>query len=244
MDLQELMNKPLPQIPDEIKAAIGKMGITLTSYEDKNEILRSASLQAEAGYRFFDDGSALVSMYCPMPGITAEMINWWFWWHVQENIRYQIWFPGAHYANSYSKKNAAYFSQPTLPPFEDNDQYPKETVGSMTSQLVIHFVKPEEMGFDPDVMKEDNIPVIVCGHVGLKGLFNHTEMAHCFRQTADGLYMFSRFWMGTPIKIKPLRKIIMTDAMVRGMAEHCCIEYRNLAEILPGLYEEYGKVGT
>ena len=33
----------------------------------------------------------------------------------------------------------------------------------------------------------------------------------------------------------------MTDALVRGMAEHCCIEYRNLAEILPGLYEEYGK---
>ena len=55
----------------------------------------------------------------------------------------------------------------------------------------------------------------------------------------SGLDMFSRFWMGRPIKVKPLRKI-MTDDMVRGMAEHCCIEYRNLAEILPGLYKEYG----
>lgn len=36
-----------------------------------------------------------------------------------------------------------------------------------------------------------------------------------------------------------LRKLIITEDMARGMAEHCCIEYRNLCEILPLLYEEY-----
>ncbi|MBQ3265117.1 MAG: hypothetical protein IJH07_05005 [Ruminococcus sp.] len=110
----------------------------------------------------------------------------------------------------------------------------------MTSQLVIHFVKPEEMGFEPKVMEENHISTIVCSHVGLKGLFNHTEMAHLFKQTDDGLYMFSRFWMGKPIKLKAVRRKIMTEKMVRGMAKHCCIEYRNLAQILPALYAEYG----
>ncbi|MDE5995689.1 MAG: hypothetical protein K2G56_02095 [Eubacterium sp.] len=33
-----------------------------------------------------------------------------------------------------------------------------------------------------------------------------------------------------------LRKIILTDETAKGMAEHCCIEYRNLVEILPRLY--------
>ena len=36
-----------------------------------------------------------------------------------------------------------------------------------------------------------------------------------------------------------LRKMIITEDMAKGMAEHCCIEYRNLHEILPLLYEEY-----
>ena len=32
--------------------------------------------------------------------------------------------------------------------------------------------------------------------------------------------------------------VFLTNAQ-GGMAEHCCIEYRNLHEILPLLYEEY-----
>lgn len=38
-----------------------------------------------------------------------------------------------------------------------------------------------------------------------------------------------------------LKKLIITDEMGRGMAEHCCIEYRNLCEILPTLYAEYAE---
>lgn len=42
--------------------------------------------------------------------------------------------------------------------------------------------------------------------------------------------------------MKPwLRKKIVTDGMAKGMAEHCCIEYRNLQEILPVLYGKYGR---
>ena len=105
--------------------------------------------------------------------------------------------------------------------------------------LRIDFVTPEEFGFSKPVMEENNIPLIVCGHVGaFKGLIWHTEMAHIFKQTEDGLFMISRFWLGKTMKNPLLRKLIMTDDMARGMAEHCCIEYRNLYEILPELYAE------
>ncbi|MBR2045286.1 MAG: hypothetical protein IJ958_04030 [Agathobacter sp.] len=46
------------------------------------------------GYCKFSEGSYLVS----------EMIQWWFWRHPQKDERYQIWFPGEHFAISYAKK--------------------------------------------------------------------------------------------------------------------------------------------
>lgn len=66
------------------------------------------------------------------------------------------------------------------------------------------------------------------------GLIWHTEMAHIFRQTNDGLFLTSRFWLGRTMN-PILRKLMINDAMAFDMAEHCAIEYRNLAEIVPTL---------
>ena len=81
--------------------------------------------------------------------------------------------------------------------------------------------------------------MIVCGHVGVfNGLIWHTEMAHIFRQAEYGLFLISRFWLGRTMN-PVLRKLMINDAMAQGMAEHCAVEYRNLAEILPALYKAY-----
>lgn len=240
MKLQSLLKKPLPPIPAGIIAALNDSKITKTPFERKNEILLNTELQSEVGYVKMDDGTYLVSMICPMPGITAEMIEWWFWWHAQDNLRYQVWFPGEHISNTYHKKDQAYFEQAFVPPFVANSQYPVERIGGIKMPLRIDFVTPEEFGFSRQTMVNNNIPKIVCGHVGaFNNLVKHTEMAHIFKQTEDGLFMISRFWLGKTMNNPLLRKLIITDDMARGMAEHCCIEYRNLHEILPVLYAEY-----
>ena len=88
-------------------------------------------------------------------------------------------------------------------------------------------------------MEENAIPIIVCGHVSaFGGLIPHTEMAHSFRQREEELFMFSRFWLGKTMN-PLLRKVVMTEKMALGMAEHCCVEYQNLARILPELYTRY-----
>ena len=94
--MKELINKPLPAIPADIKEKLNKSEISLTYSNECDLILQADSLQQEVGYRQFPDGSWLVSMVCPMPGITREMIDWWFWWHTQDSLRYQVWFPGSH----------------------------------------------------------------------------------------------------------------------------------------------------
>ena len=89
------------------------------------------------------------------------------------------------------------------------------------------FLKPEEFGFSKTAMQAYSVPLIVCGHVGA---FN----GHIFHQTNDGLFLTSRFWLGRTMN-PILRKLMINDAMAFGMAEHCAIEYRNLAEIVPTL---------
>jgi hypothetical protein len=240
MNFDELMKKELPKIPSNIAEKIGnKNSITLTEFDDKNDILLSNDLQNEIGFSRFDDGSYIVSMTCPMPNITPQMIEWWFWWHPQKNERYQVWFPNEHYSISYSNKDKDYFKQNSLPKFRNNTQYPVERIGKIKMPLAIDFVEPQEFGFSKKLMEDNNFPLIVCGHVGaMKGLVYHTEMAHIFKETNDGLLLISRFWLGKRLKNPLLRKIILTDETAKGMAEHCCVEYRNLAEILPKLFSE------
>ena len=74
--------------------------------------------------------------------------------------------------------------------------------------------------------------------MGIRSFVKHTEMAHIFKQTDDGLFLISRFWMGQLLWPKILRKIIINDKLAKGMTEHCHQEYRNLAAMLPELYNE------
>ncbi len=242
MDIKNLLNKPLPEMPSHIAEALKVNEITLTSFECKNDILSDTALQQEVGYKKMADGMYLVSMVCPMPGITAEMIDWWFWWHAQDKLRYQVWFPGEHSGISYRKKDRQYFEQPTVPSFQANTHYPVERIGGLKMPLRIDFVTEEDFGFSKQAMQENGISRIVCGHVSAcYGLVKHTEMAHIFKQTEDGLFMISRFWLGKTMKNPLLRKLIITEDMAKGMAEHCCIEYRNLQEILPLLFDSENK---
>lgn len=237
MITEKLMKKPLPEITPDDRKRILTENITLTDFENKNEILKNESIRHEMGFRKFSNGGYLVSMTCPMRGITPEMINWWFWWHPQKSERYKAWFPGEHYAVSYAKKDKAYFSQAHLPQFQDNSQFPVERIGKIVMPLRIDFTTPEKFGFSKEEMEKNGIPLIVCGDVSaMGGLVKHTKMAHIFKSTNDGLMLISRFWIGETLKSPILRKAILTDETAKGMAEHCYVEYRNLVEVLKELY--------
>ena len=243
MDLNDYFSLPLPRVPAEIRAALDtRKPVTLTPFDKKNDILADVRLQREFGFARFVSGDYIVSMPCPMPGVTPEMIRWWFWWHAQDPLRYRVWYPGEHFGISTDKKNSAYFSAPKLPPFQPNTHYPVERIGKLVLPLKIAFVTPEAFGFSAAAMRENDIPLIVCGSVGAAyGLVEHTEMAHIFKRTENGLMLISRFWLGCRLKSPLLRGAMLTDATARGMAEHCCVEYRRLAQILPAIYHSFGQ---
>ena len=87
----------------------------------------------------------------------------------------------------------------------------------------------------------------------------HTQMAHVFLRDGDGLVLRSHFWLGGVVELrlprglpnlnrplgplldsKTLRRALLKDSTIRGLAVHCAEEYTNLAAILPPLYERFG----
>lgn len=241
MDLDKYIKMPNCKIENEV---IKKMNlansITKTPFEDKNSVILDKNLQFECGYALMDTNYYLVSMYTQMPNVTVEMVNWWFWWHPQESKRYKAWYPKEHIAINYDKKDKAYFSQQTPPKFEPNTQFPIERVGGLVVPLSIKFVSPEDFGFDKKIMVENEVEIIICGHVSaFKGLFPNTEMAHIFLKFDKGLFLVSRFWLGKNVENKFLKKFFVTKKQAEGMAYHCCIEYRNFANRIPEMYKEW-----
>lgn len=240
MDIREFLKMPNCPVPAKIQQALKNGGsITPTCFENKNIILSDEALQKQAGFTLLSDGRYLVSMYCPMPGVTKEMVDWWFWWHPQNSDRYKAWYPGEHFSVGYAKKDKEYFSQKQMPSFKSNIQYPVEKIGKMALPLSIEFVSAEEFGFSEEIMQENRVATIVCGHVGaLRGIVQHTEMAHIFFEREDGLFMVSRFWMGERLHSPVIRKAMINESTAKSMAEHCCVEYRNFAKRVPVLYKE------
>jgi len=150
--------------------------------------------------------------------------------------------PGRTLRRVLRQKGSPFFTAPAQPPFRANTHFPVEKIGALVLPLRIDFVSPEDFGFSRQAMDENGIARIVCGHVGaMYGLVRHTEMAHILKQDGDGYVLISRFWLGKTLKNPVIRKAMLTAKTAKGMAAHCCLEYRRLAQILPVLYEQYAK---
>ena len=84
-------------------------------FEERNKFLKGeADEYANIGYGVAADGTGLVCNTTYMPGVTGEMLDWWFPWHsVGSDLRYKIWDPEDHYfARAYP---ASYVVDPNVP---------------------------------------------------------------------------------------------------------------------------------
>ena len=101
-----------------------------------NDLFKPGYLPVEMGYSMMPDGSAVIANYVRMPGVTPEMIDWWFCWHwiappsVPEgngNLRYKIWNPKEHWDTGGDEASVARLLDETKhwrPPRADNQFHP------------------------------------------------------------------------------------------------------------------------
>jgi phloretin hydrolase len=239
-DLEPLLHRPPAQAAEAVREQLAASPIPPADAIDRTDLdrlLDRAPLAAEVGWCHLPDGVGYVAVRTEMPGVTAAMIDWWFEWHPNESIRYQVWFPGKHEANSWKPGPGG----PRRKRLWGSVHYPVEDVGLGMQRLRIAFERPTKLGFSTDGGDLPGVATIVCGRSGLAAIpVDHTLMTHVFLNEEGGLVLRSNFWIGALVRPAFLRRLLVPKDAPRVLAAHCAQEYANLATILPGLYRQFG----
>jgi len=218
-----------------------------------NDLLNPGYLEVETGWCVLPSGAAYVANLTKMPGVTVDMVNWWFAWHSLEDLRYKLWWPQGHSSIAINPEDRRKVLDPKIPAtqkFQGITHHVVEDVGGGPENIYISFLSPEEFGFDMSRFKASNVGTLVAAN-GLSSLVNAPPgtpqapavMCHFVRAIPGGVEFRSRFWLGyyrhekNPIFMLPPGMRI-PDFAPRGLAIHNVYEYTNLAAFLPQLYNE------
>ncbi len=246
-----------PAQPDPHRMALLSKGpmdpAKATPLSDINSLLtRLETTDEEIGYCVLPDGAGYVGMSAFYPDCTVDMFKWWFAWHPLNNLRYRIWCPRCHAGIAVSSRAKEKILDPNVPLEEkivDVDHFVMEDIGGGLSDIVISFLRPENMGFDKALLESSGVTVI-----GGYGLTEPREgpagkvpavMMHLFHEENGGVRQRTRFYMGCrinkgiPMNVLP-HGVQVPIVAPMGLAYHNVEEFTNLGSFLPQIYAELG----
>lgn len=222
-------------------------------FEAVDQLLSPGYLRLETGYTRIKSGQIFVATLTNMPGVTANMIDWWFGWHSLETQRYKLWHPHAHLASRSQKMNG---DDPDLSDREkylDNPNFISEYMGSEPSDIIITFRQASQF-LDTARFEEGRIGTAICGVIAYQNLpLSFGRLIHLIRETEEGCEMRSRFWLGSietnssliksllsrTIGSRSVLKHALPISTGRDLVVHCAAEMNHLASFLPALYRDY-----
>jgi hypothetical protein len=224
--------------------------------EKINDLLNPGELEVEIGWCNLPNGAGFIANRMVYPEFTAEMVDWWFAWHPLEDLRYRIWYPPQHGGIMLSPEGRARILDPAIPNREKNwgvVHHVTENCNCGMENIDIHFMSPQDFGFDMSRWKEPYVSTFA-GGFGWAVAVNKTDdsitapalMCHIFRQHPDGLEHRTRFWMGyrfsngkPELTLPP--GIVVPEAAVQGLARHNVCEFTRWGQFLPRIYKEFGQ---
>ena len=254
-ELAAYLGRPLTPADPQVLAAIdaGPMRAAgALDLRDIDRLLDPEPLPVETGWCTQPDGVAYVAVRTAMPGVTADMVDWWFDWHPRASLRYRVWHPQAHRSNRVER-----VGPPGAKAHWGTVHHPVEDVGTGLVHARISFCAPSALGFSTDALDDPAVATIACGLVGDDRLHvRHSVMAHVWLSEGDGLVLRSRFWLGAVLRPdlpgvlgnagarlmgRPsVRRRALPAGLPQALARHCAEEYANLAALLPELHARWG----
>lgn len=234
---------PIPQEKLDIWQGPAADPSTALPFEDRAKFQDAEVPGLENGFTVAPNGSGFVANTTFMPGVTAEMFDWWFGWHsVTSDLRYKIWDHDDHYYARADKPE--YVKDPNVPLAQKTwgvKHRIKEDIGLGADDLLLCFQQPSKLGYDDAKIGTPSCQAMVCAY-GLGSA--PAVMTHIAKETEGGILFCSRFWMGYgPNENGEIVKLIpdgvsIPEMMPRALYGHNIKEYSNLAAILPKLYAE------
>ena len=236
--------RPLAQIAGEKLALLDKMeGPSVVPFDKRNLFLAGEDTDyCQVGYGVADDGIGFVCNTTYLPGVTSEMLDWWFPWHsVGSDLRYKIWDAEDHYFATADRPD--YVCDPNVPVNQKTwgvTHYVLEDIGPGPSLLKLNFMRPKDYGYDESIIGTEKCTSLVCA-AGEGDA--PAAMTHKWYTYKDGVMLCSRFWMGYTLKDGQVVRVLpegmrVPDIAPKALYAHCIKEFTNLGAILPELYAE------
>ncbi len=236
--------RELAEVPAEkIKLIDAPSEIPAVPFENRNLFLAGKDKNyCQIGYGVAQDGTGFVCNETYMPGVTVEMLDWWFPWHsVGSDLRYKIWDNEDHYFARADK--AAYVCDAKVPVNEKTwgvNHYVLEDIGAGPAPLTLMFKSPIDFGYDSALVGTEFCKSLVCA-IGSGDCA--AAMTHKWYPYKDGVMLCSRFWTGYGVVDENIVCTLPKGAKVpvevsRGLFAHNIKEFTNLASILPEVYAE------
>lgn len=244
---------PLREAPQGMSAALAK-GVTATAEPPAPfaEMTAPVRFHLKDGVWRHLDGSLTVASTTVMPGVNAEMWDWWFGWHSLSSARYRLWHPLAHRRSQIAEDRRH------LPPgrarYINNVSAVDEYIGSQMTKLAIGFVEPKTFGLRQEIV--DKLGTAICATVALRSQhLEHGQLIHMVENTSEGCIMRSRFHLGqfrsqlnfagpvfTFLINRPrVRRKLVSDEIGLALLRHCFEEMHHLAGILPSLHASFSR---
>lgn len=219
------------------------------------DVGRLETEEVETGWCLLPDGVGFVANRMFHPGVTADMIDWWFAWHPLEDLRYRIWYPPQHAGVALGSADRARILDPGIPLREKNwgvTHHVTENCGCGMESIDIRFRSPTDMGFDME--RFHRVAATFAGGEGWSVPVDAGDdavaapaiMCHVFYEVPGGLVQRTRFWMGCrftgPGRAQSCLPpgVSVPAAPVQGLARHNVREFTRLGDLLPRIYRELG----
>jgi hypothetical protein len=255
-------------VQDHVREALVAGPSSSESGYDVDDAVRRLSARGyhkmETGWTHTARGTLVIACLTDMPGVTAEMWDWWFGWHTCDTARYKLWHPDAHIFSAVGEDRSGDRTLTDRQRYRNNVSYVDEYIGAMLTRLAIRFVDPIRLGFE-----ESPGSTYICARVGTSHLPIATGwLVHQVRPTDRGTEMRSRFFLGHPQVLdlpvhavsRPLAARMFTNRAGRlamtpvinavgrratraqvghDLLHHCAAEMNHLASFLPELFAEF-----
>lgn len=237
--------QPMAPIPEEKLAILsqGPSSLPAVPFEKKDLFLAGKDTEyCQIGFGIMQDGTGFVCNTTYMPGVTPDMLDWWFPWHsVGSDLRYKIWDPEDHYFARADRVD--YVCNPAVPMHQKTwgvGHYILEDVGPGPEFVKLNFMRPADFGYDESAIGTDTCSSLVCA-VGEGSCA--AAMTHKWYPFQDGVLFCSRFWIGMGKKDGTIASILpegvsLPPMIPQGLFAHNIKEFTNLAAILPAVYAE------
>lgn len=198
------------------------------------------------GYTVRSDGGIHVHLETPMPGVTPEMIDWWFGWHSDSPERYRLWHPRAHLHAEWREEPPA--GSRGRDRYVGRTSIVEEYLGSLAGRYAISFRPHAELGITDPRFRDPTLATAVCARIGTAGApVDAGWLAHLVIADRGGSVMHSRFWLGPPyaalrgggrLRGPAARIVTQGESEARALLVHCAQEMTHLASFLPALYAD------